>query len=110
MKVLVSAYQCAPGHGGEIGNGWMWSTALADYGHEVTVLTHAEFKDRAEAGGRTDIDFRFLGVPGIPLGRLIGLDGYDAYRRWQNGARPPAAPDPRFLLSAIREQWLRLLS
>jgi len=91
VKVLVSAYQCAPGHGGEIGNGWMWSTALADYGHEVTVLTHAEFKDRAEAGGRTDIDFRFLDVSGIPLGRLIGLDGYDAYRRWQNGAYDYAA-------------------
>jgi glycosyltransferase involved in cell wall biosynthesis len=86
VKVLVSAYQCAPGHGGEIGNGWMWSTALADYGHEVTVLTHAEFRDRVQAGGRSDIDFHFPDIKGIPFGALIGLDGYDAYRRWQNTA------------------------
>ena len=30
--------------------------------------------------------------------------------QWRNGARPHAAPDPRFHLSLIREQWLRLLS
>ena len=46
--------------------------------------------------------------------RLAGAAGlFDAWieriRRWQGGARPPAAPDPRFQLSAIREQWLRLL-
>jgi len=91
VKVLVSAYQCAPRHGGEIGNGWMWSTALADYGHEVTVLTHEEFKDRVLAGGRSDIDFQFLDIEGTPFGRLIGLDGYDAYRRWQNAAYEYAA-------------------
>jgi glycosyltransferase involved in cell wall biosynthesis len=91
VKVLVSAYQCAPRHGGEIGNGWMWSTALADYGHEVTVLTHEEFKDRVLAGGRSDIDFQFLDIAGTPFGRLMGLDGYDAYRRWQNAAYEYAA-------------------
>ncbi|MBV8404160.1 MAG: glycosyltransferase [Gammaproteobacteria bacterium] len=31
-------------------------------------------------------------------------------RDWHRGSRPQAAPDPRFRLSAIREQWLRLLS
>jgi glycosyltransferase involved in cell wall biosynthesis len=46
--------------------------------------------------------------------RLAGAAGlFDEWieriRRWQSGARPPAAPDPRFQLSAIREQWLRLL-
>jgi glycosyltransferase involved in cell wall biosynthesis len=29
--------------------------------------------------------------------------------RWRSGGRPQAAPDPRFRLSVIREQWLRLL-
>jgi glycosyltransferase involved in cell wall biosynthesis len=69
----------------------MWSTALADYGHEVTVLTHAEFRDRVRAGGRSDIDFHFPDIKGIPFGALIGLDGYDAYRRWQNTAYEYAA-------------------
>jgi glycosyltransferase involved in cell wall biosynthesis len=31
-------------------------------------------------------------------------------RGWRSGARPQAVPDPRFRLSAIREQWQRLLS
>ena len=71
MKVLVSAFQCAPGFGGEIGNGWMWSTSLADRGHEVTVLTHAEYRARVLAGARTDIDFHFIEAADIPV-RLPG--------------------------------------
>ena len=39
MKVLLSAFQCTPDRGSEPGNGWHWATALADYGHDVTVLT-----------------------------------------------------------------------
>ena len=90
MKVLVSAYQCAPGFGGEIGNGWMWATSLADQGHEVTVLTHAEFREPAQSGGRSDIDFHFVDSAGIPV-RLAGINGYDRYRRWQNAAYEYAA-------------------
>jgi glycosyltransferase involved in cell wall biosynthesis len=97
MKVLVSAFQCAPGHGGEIGNGWSWATSLADYGHEVTVLTESEFKDQVVAGGRTDIDFRFIDPPSyIPI-RLGGIDGYSMYRHWQHVAYEHAA--------ALRGDW-----
>jgi glycosyltransferase involved in cell wall biosynthesis len=47
--------------------------------------------------------------------RLAGAAGlFDAYieriRQWRDGARPQVGPDARFRLSAIREQWLRLLS
>lgn len=31
-------------------------------------------------------------------------------RAWRDGARPPAAPDPRFRLSAVTAQWRSLLS
>jgi glycosyltransferase involved in cell wall biosynthesis len=46
--------------------------------------------------------------------RLAGAAGlFDAWservHRWRSGGRPPAAPDPRFRLGAVREQWLRLL-
>jgi glycosyltransferase involved in cell wall biosynthesis len=89
MKVLVSAFQCAPGHGGEIGNGWSWATSLADHGHEVSVLTHRDFQDQVLAGGRPDIDFHFVKHPGyIPI---RGIDTYDMYRRWQNAAYEYAA-------------------
>lgn len=96
MKVLVSAFQCAPGHGGEIGNGWMWSTSLADRGHEVTVLTHAEWREPALAGGRADIDFHFIESAGIPV-RLGGISDYDAYRRFQSAAYEHAA--------GLRRDW-----
>ena len=47
--------------------------------------------------------------------RLAAAAGlFDPYleriRQWRAGARPHAAPDARFRLSAITEQWLRLLS
>jgi len=47
--------------------------------------------------------------------RLAAAAGlFDAYleriRQWRAGARPHAAPDARFRLSAITGQWLRLLS
>src|SRR5215469_4168048 len=46
--------------------------------------------------------------------RLAGAAGlFDAWservHRWRSGGRPQAAPDPRFGLGAVREQWLRLL-
>jgi glycosyltransferase involved in cell wall biosynthesis len=96
MKVLVSAFQCAPGFGGEIGNGWMWSTSLADRGHEVTVLTHAEYREPVLAGARTDINFHFIESAGIPV-RLGGINGYDTYRRFQSAAYEHAA--------GLRRDW-----
>ena len=75
----------------------MWSTSLADCGHEVTVLTQSEFRDRVLAGGRSDIDFHFVDVASIPI-RLPGdIDGYDEYRRWQNNAYEYAA--------GLRQGW-----
>ena len=39
MRILLSAYACAPGMGSEPGVGWNWSRELARRGHEVVVLT-----------------------------------------------------------------------
>jgi len=85
LRVLVSAFQCAPGRGSEPGAGWRWSTALADYGHDVTVLTLPEFRDPVLAGGRTDIDFHFVEFAGKPI-PIQPIVGYDVYRRWQQAA------------------------
>lgn len=84
MKVLLSAFHCSPGYGSEPGHGWRWATALKDYGHDVTVLTHAAFRERIAAGGRADIDFQLVD-PGRPLPIPL-IDGYDDYRRWQQRA------------------------
>lgn len=72
--------------GSEPGNGWQWSKALADAGHEVTVLTQPEFRDRITAEGRDDIDFQFVRQSATPLGHVQLMRTYDTYRRWQNAA------------------------
>ena len=82
VKVLLSAFQCCPGMGSEPGNGWQWSKALADAGHEVTVLTHPDFRERIVAEGRDDIDFQF----GMPIDEM-GEPGHQPVHRqrlWQH--------------------------
>ena len=51
MKVLISAYICAPHRGSEPGAGWNWSLAAAEE-NEVWVLTTGEEPggDRGRAG------------------------------------------------------------
>ena len=41
LRILLSSYVCIVGHGSEPGMGWGWGLALAEAGHEVTVVTHA---------------------------------------------------------------------
>jgi glycosyltransferase involved in cell wall biosynthesis len=86
VKVLLSAFQCSPGMGSEPGNGWQWSKALADAGHEVTVLTQPEFRERISAEGRGDINFQFVKQSMTPFGNVKLMRVYDNYRRWQNAA------------------------
>lgn len=87
MKLLISAFGCAPGYGSEVGNGWNWSSSLADAGHEVTVLTVPLFKEAVERGlaERSDARLRVVYVP-IPQGakRIPGQVGvYAQYLAWQ---------------------------
>lgn len=56
-------------------------TALKDYGHDVTVLTNTEFRERVQAGGRSDIDFHF--VDPERSRPLRNVNGYHEYLRWQ---------------------------
>jgi glycosyltransferase involved in cell wall biosynthesis len=48
MKILLSAFAFSPLLGSECGVGWHWALALSKR-HEVTVLTHAWFKDDVDA-------------------------------------------------------------
>jgi glycosyltransferase involved in cell wall biosynthesis len=88
MKVLLSAFQCRPGHGSEPGNGWHWATSLAESGHEVTVLTSTWDRDAILEADQKNVDFRFIEVPPSPvLDRLWPRLGvYRSYRRWQESA------------------------
>ena len=87
MKILLSAFQCSPDRGSEPGVGWHWATALADMGHDVTVITSSMFREAILAAGPQGIDFRFVDLPVSPLRRFSStLQMYDVYRRWQDAA------------------------
>lgn len=53
MKVLISAYSCAPGFGSEPGAGWAWAYA-ATRDHEVWLITHSANATVIEPARRTD--------------------------------------------------------
>lgn len=49
MKILLSAYACAPGVGSEQGVGWNWAIGLARANHNVWVLTRSLARKSIEA-------------------------------------------------------------
>ena len=63
MRVLLSAFQCAPGLGSEPGTGWHWATTLPRLGHEVTVLTSSTQRELILSAGPQSADFRFVDDP-----------------------------------------------
>ena len=62
MKILMSAFACSPGEGGESGVGWNWATEAARQGHRVVVLTQTVGKvaiDAEIAAGRVPQNLSF---------------------------------------------------
>lgn len=109
MRVLLSAFQCSPGRGSEPGNGWHWATSLAEYGHEVTVLTTPFDRDATVAANPPGIDFRFIEIPRSALRRVSTRFGvYDVYRRWQESALRHASRTPRQWDVAHHVTWASL--
>jgi glycosyltransferase involved in cell wall biosynthesis len=54
MKLLISAYACAPNRGSEHGIGWNWTTEAHRLGHEVWALVSPAHRDAIEKASRTD--------------------------------------------------------
>lgn len=106
MKVLLSAFQCSPGQGSELGNGWHWATALADAGHDVTVLTSAYYRDVILAAAPPGIDFQFIDLPVSRLRRLsLRLWTVDVYLRWQDAALRHVQEHPQHYDVAHHVTW-----
>ncbi len=59
LRILVSAYACAPNYGTEPGNGWNWAVHLAERGMAVQVL--------AEQGARPAIEAYLREHPEVPV-------------------------------------------
>jgi glycosyltransferase involved in cell wall biosynthesis len=85
MKILLSSFQCVPNQGSELGNGWHWARALADCGHDVTVLTQPSHIIRAAAP--PDIKFIYADASEPPAHRFKSrLVTTKYYLRWQDTA------------------------
>ena len=87
VRILVSAFACGPGFASETGNGWNWSAALADAGHEVTILTTSRRRPEIEAALREHPD-RTLRVVYVDVRRWEDIVGgqpgvYVKYLIWQ---------------------------
>ncbi len=54
MKLLISAYACAPNRGSEQRCGWNWATEASRLGHDVTVLASPVHRDALLAATEED--------------------------------------------------------
>ena len=76
MKLLVSAYACAPNHGSDHAVGWNWTTEAHRQGHDIWALvspTHHDSiagacRDNPDLGG---IHWIFPDVPGWSLKQAV---------------------------------------
>jgi glycosyltransferase involved in cell wall biosynthesis len=106
VRILLSAFQCGPGLGSEPGTGWHWATTLPELGHDVTVLTLADYRGAILAAGPQRANFRFIDLPTPRLSRLSHRwDVYDVYQRWQDAALRHARLTPRDYDVAHHVTW-----
>ena len=54
MKLLISAYACAPNRGSEHGSAWNWVTEASRLGHQVCALVSPVHRASIEAASRED--------------------------------------------------------
>lgn len=92
LRILLSAYCCAPNQGSEHRRGWNWAIELAKY-HEVWVLTDTIYKSEilSEVQGqpRSNLHFIWVEVPTLikRLSLLVGyLSHWVRYYAWQKAA------------------------
>jgi hypothetical protein len=58
MKLLISAYACAPNRGSEHGVGWNWTIEANRLGHKVWVLVSPAHRDAIAAATREDASLK----------------------------------------------------
>lgn len=91
MKVLLSAYACAPEQGSEPGNGWNWAWHLAELGHEVWVLTRSSGQKAIEQALASqlmpNLKFVYVDDPTWPKRYIKGqITKFIQYFVWQKQA------------------------
>jgi glycosyltransferase involved in cell wall biosynthesis len=92
MKLLFSAYACAPSRGSEHGLGWNWATEARKLGHEIWALVSPAHHDSIQGACRSnpelgDIRWIFPEVEGWPLKQGIEPKWERTYNLlWQRAA------------------------
>jgi glycosyltransferase involved in cell wall biosynthesis len=92
MKLLISAYACAPNFGSDHAVGWNWSTEAHRLGHEVWVLASSAHRDSIASACEHDPDLAgihwiFPEVPQWPLRKGIEPKWERTYNLlWQSRA------------------------
>jgi glycosyltransferase involved in cell wall biosynthesis len=96
MKLLISAYACAPNRGSEHGVGWSWTTEARRQGHEVWALVSPAHRNAIQAASQSDevsagIHWFFPEVKGWPLEPATEPKWERTYNTvWQRAALPIA--------------------
>jgi glycosyltransferase involved in cell wall biosynthesis len=91
LRVLLSAFECAPGAGSEPEVGWRWALEIARLGHEVVVLTWTRDRailEQARAAGLVPPSVRFEYVMPWWLDAMLrqGLPLQFVHLSWQAAA------------------------
>jgi glycosyltransferase involved in cell wall biosynthesis len=92
MKLLISAYACAPHWGSEEATGWYWTTEAGRLGHQVWALASPTYRKSVEEARRADPDLKDInwvfpevrGWPAKPAIRPRCERAY--YLLWQRAA------------------------
>jgi glycosyltransferase involved in cell wall biosynthesis len=92
MKLLISAYACAPNRGSDHGVGWNWTTEAHRLGHEIWALASPAHRDSIENACRSTPDLEgirwsFPEVRGWPLQQSVEPKWERTYNLlWQRAA------------------------
>ncbi|MGH7049689.1 MAG: glycosyltransferase family 4 protein [Acetobacteraceae bacterium] len=98
MKLLVSAYACAPNRGSDLGVGWNWTTEAHKLGHEIWALVSPAHRNAIAAAcrenpGLNGIHWLFPEVKAWPLRQGIEPRWERTYNLlWQYSALAHARP------------------
>ena len=96
MKLLISAYACAPNRGSDYAVGWNWATEAHRLGHEIWVLASSVHRADIEVACSLDptlrgINWIFPTVRSWPLERGVEPEWERTYNMlWQWAARRDA--------------------
>jgi glycosyltransferase involved in cell wall biosynthesis len=84
MRILISAYACAPASGSEPGVGWNWAVQAARHGHDVVVVTRSNNRSAIDTYLRDEdipnLTFVYVDIPFLAnLKSRIGYRALHAY-------------------------------